>query len=342
MPAYIVHIGPPKAGSKYLQSSLGALSEDLLKDGICYPTRLFAPQRKVWHEGLANRLKSGAGADLERIFSELNGAGYRYVCFSYEGLFALTADQLRYLRGLMAGSEVQIVYYCRRWSERIPSLWKQSVKGGFIETFPEYLARALRSPVDGLDLNPRLVWDRFADIFGRESLRLISFNNLIESQVDLVRHFLDTFLGWPCAKLPEDAFSNESPDIFDCEILRALNAIHRRKTGSTSDEVRIHYLRQRKSLDVGYLLAAMKEDLAETLVSDHFQVFKDIYQQMRAYVDRMASPEYGEELFQPKANRFSYVQQNYLLDGRAALELHRIYEEIRPSQSHGRKEAPSP
>lgn len=328
MPTYVMHIGPPKAGSKYLQTSLAALSGELLNDGICYPTTVFSPKPQASHQGLVRLLHNGPSTELENIFAEFNSSGYGYVCFSNEGLWSLSEEQLVYLRELLAGFEIRIVHYCRRWSERIPSLWKQNVKEGFVETFPEYLVRAIRGPVKAPDLNHRLVWDKFANVFGRESIHLVGFNNLVEKKVDLVEHFLETFFNWKYAQAPEGTFSNKSPDVLDCEILRALNAIHLRKTGNMSDQVRVRFLRQRNKLDVDYLLQAMNNDLGKTVVSDHFQVFEAVYEQMCAYRDRLVSKHYGEDFFRFKANTCNYVQQNYLLDDRAARELHTLYEEI--------------
>jgi hypothetical protein len=333
MPTYVMHIGPPKAGSKYLQTSLAALSGELLNDGICYPTTLFSPKPDVSHRGLARLLQNGRSAELENAFDEFNSGGYQYVCFSNEGFWSLSEEQLVYLRELLAGFEIRIVHYCRRWSERIPSLWKQNVKEGFVETFPEYLVRAISAPVKAPDLNHRLVWDKFANVFGRESIHLVPFNNLVEKDIDLVEHFVETFFNWKYTHAPEGTFSNKSPDLFDCEILRALNAIHLRKAGNTSDQVRVRFLRQRNKLDVDYLLRAMKDDLGKTVVSDHFQVFEPIYAQMCTYRDRLVSRQYGENFFRFKANACSYVQQNYLLDDQVARELHRLYEEIWASPS---------
>jgi len=328
MPTCVMHIGATKTGSKYLQTSLAALAGELLKDGICYPTTLFSPKPQVWHRGLATLLQQGRSTELENIFHDLGAGGYRYVCFSNEGFWRLSEEQLLYLRELLSGFEIRIVHYCRRWSERIPSLWKQNVKEGFVVTFPEYLSRAIRAPLMVPDLNHRLVWDKFAAVFGRESLHVVPFNNLVDNEVDLVEHFLETFFGWQYAQPPENTLSNVSPDMFDCEILRALNAIHLRKTGSTSDQVRIRFLRQRKTLEVDYLLQVMSNDLGEMVVSDHFQVFQPVYAQMRTYRDRLVSRQYGDELFTFKANKGNYVQQNYLLDHEATRELHRLYEEI--------------
>ena len=70
-----------------------------------------------------------------------------------------------------------------------------------------------------------MVWDVCARVFGRESLRLVSYSNLRQQKVDLAEHFFKTFLGWdqPISVPPGLVQSNVSPDLFDTEIIRALN-----------------------------------------------------------------------------------------------------------------------
>jgi hypothetical protein len=327
MPIYVIHIGPPKAGSKYIQSSCAALTDELKKSGILYPTTLFSDRRLVWHEPLCNRIRAGGDADLVEKFRELNASDLRYVVLSFEGFFGLSEENLHYLRELTGNCEVQFVYYCRRWSERLPSLWKQDIKEGYVETFPEKLARFMRNPVKTPDLNHRLIWDKFAGIFGRESIRLVSFNNLVEHKVDLVEHFLAAFLDWRYASAPEDTFANESPDTFDIEILRALNAIHLRRDGKTSDRVRVQFLKKRERLDVAELMASMAQDLQTVVVSDKDQVFNPVYADLSSYNDRLVSPEYGATVFTRKATEFEYVRQNYLIDESVVRRLNALYDE---------------
>jgi hypothetical protein len=328
MPKYIVHIGPPKVGSKYLQTSLADLSGELQQQGICYPTDLFSNVRQVWHRALSERLKAGRSEELQEAFARLNASPYKYVVLSFEGFFGLNEEQLRYLRDLTAGSPIEFVYYCRRWSERIPSLWKQNVKEGLVETLPECLSRDTQDPIRAPDLNPSLVWRKFSDIFGRRSIRIVSFNNLLEHGVDLVSHFAGTFLGGYSPPTRAEVFTNESPNVFDIELLRALNAIHVRRTGNTSDKVRIHFLRKRPNLDAARVIRAMKDDLHKIGISDNAQVFQGIYEQMTAFSDCLVSPEYGTNFFNKKSIQESYVRQNYLLDEEVIRELNVLYDQV--------------
>jgi hypothetical protein len=325
MPEYVIHIGPPKAGSKYLQSSMAALSKEMLKAGINYPTKLYTPTRRIAHHHVFNRLRAGPDARLEEEFRAMNAADHRYIILSCEGFFGLSEEELKYLQGLMGGARAHIVYYCRRWSERIPSLWKQDVKMGRVETLPERYARAMRAPIKAPDLNPELAWDKFASIFGRESIRVVSFNNLVEKKVDLLDHFLKTFVDWQTPIKPDGVMSNESPDEFDTELIRALNVLHLRQTGEVTDQTRIRYLEIKAHLDCTIITEAMKRDPGTLILEDNSGIWQEVYRELEKYHDRLVSPEHGDYFFRRKLVKYRYIRQDYLTEESVLAELKRVY-----------------
>jgi hypothetical protein len=328
MPKYVIHIGPPKVGSKYLQTSMAAQSAQLLEYGICYPLSLFSEDRKVWHEPLNAQLRESPSRRLERIFAELNASSHRFVVFSFEGFFGLSEEQLRYLRKMMGECPVEIVYYVRRWSERIPSLWKQRVKGGFSETFPEMYCRTLSHLPSLPDYNNSLVWDKFATVFGRESLRLVSFNNLVDNKIDLVEHFLTAVLGVPVPPVAKKVDVNHSPNAFNTEILRVLNALHVARTGDAGRAVKVSDLKQLANLDVSALVTAMQSDVSKIAINDAAPMFRAVYRRLEKYQDRLVSPEIGTGFFAPKSIEHSFVTQDYLLDPAVIAGFGELYENL--------------
>ncbi len=71
MPKYVIHIGPPKAGSKYLQSCLASLRKRLGNIKILYPGTLMTPQQRANSRGARpaaarRRPEPGAGAGVRR------------------------------------------------------------------------------------------------------------------------------------------------------------------------------------------------------------------------------------------------------------------------------------
>ena len=58
MPNYVVHIGPPKTGTKYLQHSLYKLRETMLRDAINYPNDMWTHKREFSHFRLVEEITS--------------------------------------------------------------------------------------------------------------------------------------------------------------------------------------------------------------------------------------------------------------------------------------------
>jgi hypothetical protein len=94
MPKYVIHIGPPKTGSKYLQSHLFHLRDLLLRDGICYPDNWWTKPDQIMHSPLLAKLQSGDTADLSKTFAELNATGHKVIVLSCEGFDDLSAQHL--------------------------------------------------------------------------------------------------------------------------------------------------------------------------------------------------------------------------------------------------------
>jgi len=330
MPEYVIHIGPPKVGSKYLQTSFAARSDSLKEIGVYYPVNDFSTTREVWHRILCDRLKSG-DEQLKKIFEDLNYGGYSYIVLSFEGFFGLNDQALGYLKSLIDGNPIRIVYYCRRLSERIPSLWVQNVKEGFSEIFPQMYARALNDLFVAPDFNNRLVWERFARIFGRESINLVSFNNLVDNNTDPVEHFAETFLNLP--KLPSIAqnisiIKNISPDVYHTEILRALNAIHIGRTGSRSDIVRRRFLSREDDKYTEILKAAMRSDLYSITIDERRSIFEIMYREQNSFKDRLINPTGGGDFFSYKPVEFQFVRQDYLLNRLAVETIIELYDNV--------------
>jgi len=323
MPKYVIHIGPRKAASKFLQSSLYALRDELKEAGIYYPDEWQPP--RINQVTLIKRLDQPEDPELKYVFDRLNASSYRAVVMSSENFFKMAPEKLTALRGLLGGSPVDIVYYCRRWSERIPSQWHEHVKGGYFAILQEIYEQCVDNPRINLEMNPSLIWDRFSNIFGRESLKLISFNNLVDSKTDLLDHFGDAILNWRYAQRPTEIRSNVSPGIVDTEILRALNHLHHKATGQVSDRVHVSYFDRKSGLDLTELTEAIESDLGTLVLDDNAVPFRPVYADMEKYLDRVVNPKRGSPFFEKKVREFKYGQQNYLRNRSAVEALHRVY-----------------
>ena len=327
---YVIHIGPTKTGSKFLQSILFHSRKTLLDHGICYPDLWWRSPDQIMHEPLLHLLRRRSAAEVWDSFLRINAAGHRIVVLSCEGLDALESDQLQLLRDAIGKYKAEIVYYCRRWSDRIPSDWKQEIKMGGHSSLPEFYASYLRNPLDTDAVNYSRVWEKFSRIFGRRSLRLVSYSNLRDRKIDLFRHFAKTFLGFEGKQEVENGLiqGNTSPDFCDTEILRALNWLDFQTIGRVRLNMRVKFLLLRPQWDTRDLSDMMSRDIETLEIRDDSETFRRSWEAMRKYANRLVSREFGQDIFVRRHTKIPFVRSNYLLGGQAVTTLNALYREI--------------
>lgn len=333
MPRYVIHVGPPKTGSKYLQSCLFYNREQMLKDGISYPDNWWGERKIIFHHQLKEQLASNDVASLRAAFDEINASDCDTVVLSSEGIEGLPAERLTLLKELTAGNQVELIYYVRRWSERIPSDWQQHVKMGRFETVLEFFLPMLQQATTAVNINYAIGLDKLARVFGRDSLYLVSYSNLKDSKVNIFEHFCRDVLGWEgFLPVPDDRIQhNVSPDLVDTEILRALNYLDAARTGRVGTKMRIKYFTLRDQLDVGGLARAIEPHVAELEIHDDAVSFAPAWEAISAYADRLVSKNLGQQIFTRKVNAFRYARPTYLLQRGVLDELERLYERIEAS-----------
>jgi len=357
MPNFIIHIGPAKTGSKYLQSSLFGLRAEMLKDGINYADDWWSDrQPHISHAPLLERLKGPPDAATEAAFRRLRESDCRSVILSCEGFTALPPEKLAYWRSLLGNSPTEIVFYCRRWSERIPSTWRQDIKEGRFETLPELCVRTFLKPIENRGINYTLVWKDFTAAFGKENLRLVSYSNLRDQNVYIVRHFLSEVV--KCRDdvvLPtENIRTNVSPDAFHTETLRSLNYLHFSKTGKTDFRVRVRYFQRENmgpgakssgahadarpaTLNSNRLTEAMQQNLSKLRIDDRSVSFDEVYRAVSQYRDCLIGTQYGADIFRRAPVEFDWVRPDYLACPGVIESLEELYASLDVPQSPPRR-----
>lgn len=329
MPKYVIHIGPPKSGSKYIQSQLFHLRRYLEEKGILYPDVWWTRPDQIVHDFVRDALR--ADEDLKSDFDKLNRKGVQTVILSCEAFDGLKASHLTRLKEYIDGNPVEIVYYARRWSDRIPSDWRQWVMMGNYLTFPEYYIQFLSNPEGSGEFNYSIVWEQFANVFGRDSLRIVSFNNLVDRQVDLFKHFMKTFFGLDDVPNIEMSLiqKNAGPNMVDAEIMRALNYLYSVETLRIDPSIRIKFDRVKDNYDLGALRDHMKSDMRQIKLKDNAVPLRTTWEAINAYKDRLVSPEYGKQIFERRDVETEFVGQNYLFRDGVLGEVMKLYRFIK-------------
>ena len=328
MPKYILHIGPPKSGSKYIQSQLFHSRAFLATNGVLYPENWRTRPDKIWHDAVRDGLREGK--DLKADFDDINAKRAEKViltCETCEAFDGLKLPELERLREYIGPNPVEVVFYARRWSDRVPSDWRQRVMMGQYITFPEFYVRFLSNPEGTGEFNYSIVWDNYAKIFGRESLRIVSFSNLIDHNVDLFDHFCRAILGLKEAPQVEKGLiqKNAGPNMIDTEILRDLNYLYYIDTSRIDHYTRVKFDRLKNKYDLSALTGHLQSDMREIKLKDNAVPLRTTWERVSAYRDRLVSPEYGKEIFERRDVDVNFVSQNYLFRPGVMDEVRNLY-----------------
>ncbi len=328
IPRYIIHVGPHKTGTKYLQKGLYRLRGLLFQYGVAYPTQWSDKYNKS-HSHLLQRLRDH-DPHLQAEFAALNASAYQTMILSSEDMVDLPNDALVYLKDLLDGQSVMLVFYCRRWSELIPSAWQEVVKQGSSQCLPEFLAGHLINPVGSSIVNYDHALGRLSHIFGSDALQLVSYNNLAERDADLLKHFLETFVNWSAPESAAPERENTSLNILDVELIRVLNAMEIARRGISSyNTVCARYLEMKPKLDIGPIHYAMQGDIQEIEINEASVGLRMVHEVIfERYANRVVHPRSGFNLFALRANNVRFIGQSYLLADGIVDAITRVYQAI--------------
>jgi hypothetical protein len=316
----VLHVGPHKTGSTYLQNRLLKTRETLLSHGWTYPEyglRQFAQHRIYnWLQGNA----AAAGDVTDATFGEMVSNAPRLI-LSSEDFVYLTADRLRRLKSLLPDWDVQVVFFIRTPVDLWPSHWQELIRHGRDDTLLEYLASfsGWTKVFEPASMNPVAQLTKFADIFGKESLKLICYDNLVQDGGDIFEIFWTHILGLAETAPPGEArIIHPSQPLHMIEMLRSLNQIFRERTGkSPGDRILAAYQTQRKTIEASAAYdgfkAAFVEHAASLRISSRQEAIRvQDRRLLNLFGDRIinkAAPDklYAKDVFErtvPYAHRF--------------------------------------
>ena len=310
---YVIHIGPHKTGSTYLQHAFTQMRTELREHGIDYPD--------LWgglhgHMALMDHLASGDAVALQAAFNLLTDRSeYETILLSSETLAYCTDAQVRLLRGLLRGAPVTIVFYVRRWSELIPSHWREVLKHGSRESLQGFALKYMFSPATSEIVNFALVLGRYATAFGADNLRLASYNAIAEAGEDLLSHFCRCFLNWPDPPPNMLGRVNESLDMVDCEVIRTLNALEYVRAGDEGVPLYHRYMALKPELPIGWIVDQSMQFAVNPMRFDDAALgLADLHDRIaNQYRYALVPPCPGGRLFSPRAADVLYVHPDYVL-----------------------------
>ncbi|MYZ48938.1 hypothetical protein [Propylenella binzhouense] len=259
----ILHVGPHKTGSTYLQKRLFDARPQLREHGLVYPEfgmSIFGHHDIV--EFLRRTENPAAHPKAEEMRAAL--AEHEQLIVSTENFVFLDVARLTAFRTIFHDYDIIPVFFARSMAEIWPSHWQELIKHGSDETFLEYLA-TVNGWLNCFDLSQirrgRQI-EKLAQVFGFENLVVISYDNITRTGGDVFDFFWRHVLDLPQHSLPkENAAINASLPPEHVEGIRILNQFHRERLGRPAGvKLRIAYRNQQRQFEQGEQFAAFRNE----------------------------------------------------------------------------------
>ncbi|MQW75694.1 hypothetical protein GHK92_07405 [Nocardioides sp. dk4132] len=144
------HVGVPKSGTTFLQTTMWNNRDQLRAQGFLYPGR-----RRMDHYHASQVVRGASpsalgenGASWERIVRELaawSGDGV----VSHEFFSMATARQARAAVEALAPAEVHVVVTARDYVRQFPAVWQEALKMDSTDSLDEFMRRAFAHDLPG-------------------------------------------------------------------------------------------------------------------------------------------------------------------------------------------------
>lgn len=345
MTQFIVHVGPHKTGTTYLQECFVQNRARLAERGIHYPVT-WGP---ITHHALYEALRTIPNPKLETQFAALHAARHATVLLSAEGLGGLPEPSVAYFRALVGdGNPLRCIYYVRAWSELLPSHWRELVKSGETGTLPEYLYKRLHNPVVSFFVNFGVGLRNWVTHFGPDAIGLVSYNRLVDLKVDLFKHFAEQFLDWPDPPDPPLAAANVSPGMADIEAIRAIAALERMRTGSAlahkyAGALAVGYMRRKAELLTPALAGSLERHATSLFINEGIPALTALHRDLMAEFGRaLVPPRLPNYFFRPRRAEIGYIHSDWLLAEGVLRDLNSIRQALRTDVEAAGRRADGP
>lgn len=165
----IVHIGPRKTGTTYLQRVLQQLAPALKEQGVLYPTD-YRGEDDYNHVGAVSDLTHNEESKESNRWTGKDGSGWSGLASAiaaWDGTAIVSAEMIgglrpaaaqRMLDGLSA-STVDVVITMRDLGRILPSSWQQHVRNTHTQNYRRYLERRARERGDLPPERMQAEWD---------------------------------------------------------------------------------------------------------------------------------------------------------------------------------------
>jgi hypothetical protein len=288
-PRVLLHVGPHKTGTTYVQQAFSEAAAFLHGQGIHYP--LDHEPRGHGHHSVAKQLVESQHSESLAAYLNDCPAGHDLL-LSSENFSRLAPEAVAGLARQLGAKEVAVVYTVRPVADALFSNWQQQVKVGRSEPWSEFVLSHLAAPAASPIINPMPTLNAYQQAFP-QSVRLLDYAGVVSSRKNIANAVLEAGLG---RELPEfaQAAANASLPLSLAEVVRALNVVHTQKTGRECKGFRVYRAARRLLRKPSDELSALRERVETfsqafdaSVLCAHIPVRVDF---MAAYADRFTGP----------------------------------------------------
>jgi len=316
----VVHIGPHKTASSYIQVNLLENRDTLAEQGWLYPiegTEALAAHHHLAHNS-ADYLPEEAPhrGMLETLGEEARAKGQSLV-LSAEGFCRWKPSKFDVLADLLGFDGYELVYVVRDPLDVFPSFWAEEVKQGRSMGFAERFAQEFAGPIQSRilnpmrDLNPLLALDR-------ARVHVVPYDTLKSRSIDIFEHLVSSVLGVTGVTARNVKTVNAKHPIEVTEFLRLMTLIHGCGAPNIGSDLRLRFTAsstKRELKDLRYLVRDNARHARRVITVPEnvgFRLRVEKLMTARLLENWSIDLEEDEQLFSSKERRFVYYDA-YLL-----------------------------
>lgn len=258
-PRLVLHMGPHKTATTYLQYNFHRNRAELLRQGWLYPAT--GERVRTAHHDISDLRQTIVNQDsrltreLQTIGEDARKRGLN-ILLSSEGFGLWKPRHLQRLVELLKTDGMHVVYAIRDPLSHFYAIWAQKVKNGSDESLPARYERHFADPSRSHLLNPMVELNPVLRQAGATATVLL-YDEIVARKFDIFSLFMDRALGITDIKPSALDIRNQRFPIELTEFVRALTPLAGLDTGRTQFKI---------GTAVDYFLTkAQKQTIVETL-----------------------------------------------------------------------------
>ena len=224
-----LHIGVPKTGTTFLQTTMWRHSDRLRDEGVLLPGEGHAVHRwgslVVREDPRLDERDPAARGSWDAIVAELD-AWPGTAVISHEFYAGATAVQAQRAVDALAPAEVHLVVTARNPLSLLTASWQEALKWRCVTPLDDFNRDVSTSPHDfwnWRNLDVAEVLDRWGPTVPADRVHLIPLPHRRAADADLWNRFAGLFSADPAAYDLRDAVRNESMGLVECELMRLVS-----------------------------------------------------------------------------------------------------------------------